>query len=67
MIALCNGERSSKKGKMGKYILRRFLFSFFTLIGATAIVFGLSRAVGDLEIFLLKKVDTVLPKKRMSI
>ena len=32
---------------MGKYILRRFLFSFFTLIGATAIVFGLSRAVGD--------------------
>ncbi|NCG35872.1 MAG: ABC transporter permease subunit [Dehalococcoidales bacterium] len=32
---------------MAKYILRRFLFSFFTLIGATAIVFGLSRVVGD--------------------
>ncbi len=32
---------------MRNFILRRVIFSLFTLLGATVIVFGLSRAVGD--------------------
>lgn len=32
---------------MGKFLLRRFLFAIFTLVAATMIVFGLSRAAGD--------------------
>ena len=32
---------------MYKFLVRRFIFSIFTLIGATIIVFTLSRVVGD--------------------